>query len=441
MRSNASFISYRRDVSKDLAYQIYLHLKGQNRDAFFDYQSLREGNWFETILRQIQARPYFILILAPGTLPRCTDPNDILRREIETAVNSSRKIIPIIVPQFDFVDLDRYLSEWVATKIKGEPAIKWPNEMALYDAAMAQLETYMPITDLISLFTVPTTDQPSLQKNLEAIEANLEPEENELGTVKPTSAQLAIRPQSVEPEARILAPLPILTWQLLWWICFNPAKYSEAQSINPNHVRRAAVWLTSILSWLPLIIPLSAGALGVFQNYISAERLQIYAIASIYAIAIVVFVDWLEPRNESSRVLAGCANIIEAIGLFVLYNVTIFIMGTPAIAILLTNLFVSVGIVSGLAVRRRKVFRYTVYVVLFLTVSLFTTMRVGCAAILGVPIIAFWGASRALGSTFNSAIKNGRPNIFTGTTFVLLLASYAFLIWYSYFDGYRALGR
>src|SRR6185295_15008904 len=100
MPSNDVFISYRRSISEELAYTLYLGLKGRDIDPFFDYQSIRAGRWLEIILRQIGARPYFLLILSPGTLNRCANENDILRREIQEAVLRRRVIIPLYTHDF-----------------------------------------------------------------------------------------------------------------------------------------------------------------------------------------------------------------------------------------------------------------------------------------------------------------------------------------------------
>ncbi|MFT3893759.1 MAG: SUMF1/EgtB/PvdO family nonheme iron enzyme [Anaerolineales bacterium] len=95
------FISYRRkDISWALA--VYQYLTSQKYDVFFDYTSLSGGDFEQVIISNIKARAHFILILTPTTLDRCDEPGDWVRREIETAVDEKRNIIPIFFDGFSF---------------------------------------------------------------------------------------------------------------------------------------------------------------------------------------------------------------------------------------------------------------------------------------------------------------------------------------------------
>jgi hypothetical protein len=106
--SNAVFISYRRDVGGILAMALYQHLADHGLDAFYDIESIRAGQFDTIILNQIAARPYFLLVLTPGTLERCGEPTDWVRREIEQALATQRVIVPAYTPNFDFGDFGRF---------------------------------------------------------------------------------------------------------------------------------------------------------------------------------------------------------------------------------------------------------------------------------------------------------------------------------------------
>ncbi|HET9912145.1 MAG TPA: hypothetical protein VFQ13_09670, partial [Anaerolineales bacterium] len=58
------------------------------------------------IIENIKARAHFLVLLAPSALERCDDPNDWLRREIETAIEYKRNIVPIMLESFDFGNPD-----------------------------------------------------------------------------------------------------------------------------------------------------------------------------------------------------------------------------------------------------------------------------------------------------------------------------------------------
>ena len=95
------FISYRRkDISWALA--VYQYLTSQKYDVFFDFSSLSSGDFEQVIISNIKARAHFLLILTPTALDRCNEPGDWLRREIETAVDEQRNIIPLFFDGFSF---------------------------------------------------------------------------------------------------------------------------------------------------------------------------------------------------------------------------------------------------------------------------------------------------------------------------------------------------
>lgn len=95
------FISYRRkDISWALA--VYQYLTSHKYDVFFDFSSLSSGDFEQVIISNIRARAHFLLILTPTALDRCNEPGDWLRREIETAVDEQRNIIPLFFDGFTF---------------------------------------------------------------------------------------------------------------------------------------------------------------------------------------------------------------------------------------------------------------------------------------------------------------------------------------------------
>ena len=95
------FISYRR-TNLPWALCIYQYLTSHGYDVFFDYQSIDSGNFERVILDNIRARAHFIIILTPSALEKCKNPGDWLRREIETAIDEKRNIVPIMLEGFDF---------------------------------------------------------------------------------------------------------------------------------------------------------------------------------------------------------------------------------------------------------------------------------------------------------------------------------------------------
>lgn len=95
------FISYRR-TNLPWALFVYQNLTMNGYDVFFDYQSIDSGDFESVILDNIKARAHFIVILTPSALENCSKPGDWLRREIETAMDEHRNIVPLMVESFDF---------------------------------------------------------------------------------------------------------------------------------------------------------------------------------------------------------------------------------------------------------------------------------------------------------------------------------------------------
>src|SRR5215475_6947161 len=95
------FISYRR-TNLPWALAIYQNLTSQGYDVFFDYLSIPSGDFEKIIVDNIKARAHFAVILTPSALERCNEPGDWLRREIETAIDEKRNIIPLMLESFDF---------------------------------------------------------------------------------------------------------------------------------------------------------------------------------------------------------------------------------------------------------------------------------------------------------------------------------------------------
>ncbi|MBV8771279.1 MAG: tetratricopeptide repeat protein [Deltaproteobacteria bacterium] len=95
------FLSYRRtNISWALA--IFQDLTYHGYDTFLDFTSIASGDFERDILENITSRAHFLVLLTPSALERCGDPTDWLRREIETALDNHRNIVPLILEGFDF---------------------------------------------------------------------------------------------------------------------------------------------------------------------------------------------------------------------------------------------------------------------------------------------------------------------------------------------------
>jgi hypothetical protein len=142
--SDAVFISYRRDVGWQLAQLLYQQLVAEPdpHDVFYDLESLAHAGSFDVrLLDQIRARPYFVLVLVPGTLERCIDPGDWLRREIDHAVATQRTVVPVFGPEFDVADVRTHLPAGAADRILGSQGVRVYHEY--FSEAMSALRALL----------------------------------------------------------------------------------------------------------------------------------------------------------------------------------------------------------------------------------------------------------------------------------------------------------
>jgi tetratricopeptide (TPR) repeat protein len=95
------FLSYRR-TNVPWALAIFQNLNQHGYDVFFDYNGIASGDFERIILGNITARAHFLVLLTPSALERCGEPGDWLRREIETALDGWRNIVPLMLEGFDF---------------------------------------------------------------------------------------------------------------------------------------------------------------------------------------------------------------------------------------------------------------------------------------------------------------------------------------------------
>ena len=85
------------------------------------------------LLNQIAARPYFLIVLTPGTLTRCVEAGDWLGRRDQRAIGTKRVVVPLFTAQFDFADLNAYLPAPIAAELRNfhgvELSTTWFNEV------------------------------------------------------------------------------------------------------------------------------------------------------------------------------------------------------------------------------------------------------------------------------------------------------------------------
>jgi TIR domain len=137
------FISYRQ-TNIVWALAIFKDLEHHGYDVFFDFSGIAGGDFEQVILGNIRARAHFLVLHTPSALERCSDRDDWLRREIETALDRNRNIVPLFLEGFDFGNSK------IASQLTGRLAeLKRYNGLTIppeyFDAAMEKLRRYLNV--------------------------------------------------------------------------------------------------------------------------------------------------------------------------------------------------------------------------------------------------------------------------------------------------------
>lgn len=96
------FISYRRDGGEFLARLLDYKLTERGFKVFFDVESLRADAFDKALFDRIVECDVVLIVLPPHGLDRYTDPDDWVRLEIARALKLEKKIIPIMIRDFEF---------------------------------------------------------------------------------------------------------------------------------------------------------------------------------------------------------------------------------------------------------------------------------------------------------------------------------------------------
>lgn len=95
------FISYRRKgAGAGVAGELQAKLENKGYKVFLDVDEIGSGEFPTQITHAIEECNDFILVLSPGTLDRCSDPEDWVLREIGLAERLGKNIVGVALPGF-----------------------------------------------------------------------------------------------------------------------------------------------------------------------------------------------------------------------------------------------------------------------------------------------------------------------------------------------------
>lgn len=98
MKNYDVFISYRRKEGQGLEIARIID-EAIDRTwwyrSFLDYNELKDNAWDPQIFSAIESAPVFLFILTEGSLNRCVDKDDCVRKEIQYAIAHQKHIVPV----------------------------------------------------------------------------------------------------------------------------------------------------------------------------------------------------------------------------------------------------------------------------------------------------------------------------------------------------------
>jgi tetratricopeptide (TPR) repeat protein len=160
------FISYRR-TNIFHARAIFQDLRHNGYDVFMDYESIDSGSFSQIILNQVKARAHFVIVLTPSALERCVNPGDWLRREIETAIEYKRNIVPLMFEGFDWKDVEKYLVGKMSV-LNGYNSLRIPSDF--FDEAMNRLRTrFLNIDVSMVIHPTPQADEVVVAQKIQIV--------------------------------------------------------------------------------------------------------------------------------------------------------------------------------------------------------------------------------------------------------------------------------
>jgi hypothetical protein len=199
------FLSYRRHVSSFVARAVFMNLHQHGYDVFMDVESIDSGQFDTIILNEIAARTHFLVILTHGSLERCQEPDDWLRREIEHAIALGRNVVPILVNDFCF---DASACAHLTGTLQELPRYNGVTLVHDYfDEAMERLRTRFLTLPAQGIITpAPPQDAPVVQQKIEEVASQPAPTKQELSAEDFFNRGRALHDNSDEEIAYIRKP-------------------------------------------------------------------------------------------------------------------------------------------------------------------------------------------------------------------------------------------
>jgi tetratricopeptide (TPR) repeat protein len=163
------FISYRRNASLYLASAIFHDLVAYGgyrpQDIYVDMSRIDSGKLEPSVLRQISACTHFVVVLTTVAVERWNERSDWGRLEAEHAIEIGRHIIPLLVRDFVFEDVERLLHGKLGALRQHAP-IRIFHEHLEDALPMLRQRLAEPLPQSIAITPLPDEERGLVEKNM-----------------------------------------------------------------------------------------------------------------------------------------------------------------------------------------------------------------------------------------------------------------------------------
>jgi hypothetical protein len=229
---------------------------------------------------------------------------------------------------------------------------------------------------------------------------------------------------------RIAGPLPLLALRILWWLCFSPNQVDVIRKSLPKRVKHASRWLAITLVWLPLLISIIGGAaFGVPYTYLKSDVVTLI-LWTLVAWGIALFLARFD--HPFTMVLAAALGF--CISIWVLFGLLAGLVYSLVVGVVVIVTFgILDGVVDGVAIG----VLFGVVFAALLNISINVPAGPFVALVFIVLMAVAYATALGVARGMDRAKKEGRATISSRAAFIVLMAAFAFLIWFSFLGGYR----
>src|SRR5215213_2165429 len=203
----AATLIYCPTYTSSITLALFHRLRAERIDVFVDFTEREQTDALH--LRQIEARPHFLVVISPGLIEALQRPGDVTRREIEHAIETRRNIVGLLAHGFSFgntfvPDEIGFLRRYYALPLMPETLAE---TVSTLNKRLAHTRIFGTVTE------TPREDQAAVAEIIARAEAQPIPSANEL------------RAETIFNELRSRARQDSAQ---------RMAEYDEALRLNPN---------------------------------------------------------------------------------------------------------------------------------------------------------------------------------------------------------------